>query len=298
MRVFLTGATGYIGSAVLDALARAGHEVTALVRSQAAAERLARRTNKWVVGDLASPDTYVPRAGGFDAYVHTAFEPSAKGAEVDAAAVDALIALARQSPAQVLIYTSGIWVLGPTPGADESAPVNPVSLVQFRPGVERKVLDAGGGGLRTVVIRPAIVFGGGRGIVGDLIKDAENGVMRVIGSGENHWPLVYDRDLADLYARILASPDAAGIYHASDDSTERVIDIVEAIASFAAQRPEIRFMPIAEAQGKLGPYADAISLDQVVRSPRSKALGWQPSLGSLLRNVPRLIEEWRNARNG
>jgi nucleoside-diphosphate-sugar epimerase len=296
--VFLTGATGYIGSAVLDALARAGHDVTALVRSQSAAERLAHRTDKWIVGDLATPESYVQRAAGFDAYVHTAFEPSARGAEIDVAAVDALLALARQSSAQVLVYTSGIWVLGSTPGADESAPVNPAALVQFRAGVERKVLDAAGGSLRTVVIRPAIVFGGGRGIVGDLIKDAENGVMRVVGSGENHWPLVYDRDLADLYARLLASPDAAGVYHASDDSTERVIDVVEAIASFAAQRPEIRFMPIAEARGKLGPYADAISLDQIVRSPRSKALGWQPSLGSLVRNVPRLVEEWRNARNG
>ncbi len=297
MRVFLTGATGYIGSAVLDAFVRAGHDVTALVRSQAAAERVAHRTGKWIVGDLAAPETYVPRAAGFDAYVHTAFEPSARGAEVDAAAVDALLGLARPS-AQAVVYTSGVWVLGPTQGADESAPVNPVAISAHRPALEARVLEANGAGLRAAVVRPGIVFGGGRGIVGDLIKDAENGVMRVIGNGENHWPLVYDRDLADLFVRILASPDASGVYHAADDSTERVVDVVEAIASSVGQRPEIRYMPIAEARNKLGPYADAITLDQIVRSPRSKALGWQPSLGSLVRNVPRLVEEWRNARKG
>jgi nucleoside-diphosphate-sugar epimerase len=145
-------------------------------------------------------------------------------------------------------------------------------------------------------VRPGIVFGGRRGIVGDLLKDAENGIMRVVGSGENYWPLVYDRDLADLYVRIVSNPAASGIYHATDDSAERVGDVVGAIAAFASQRPEIRYMPLAEARAKLGPYADAITLDQIVHSPRARELGWQPTLGTLVGNVPRLYEEWRNER--
>ena len=56
-------------------------------------------------------------------------------------------------------------------------------------------------GLRTSVVRPGIVYGGARGIVSDLLKDALNGLVRVIGPGTNHWPCVYDRDLAELYAR-------------------------------------------------------------------------------------------------
>ena len=63
--------------------------------------------------------------------------------------------------------------------------------------------------------------GGGHGLVGDLLKSASNGLVRVIGDGNNHWPLVYDRDLADLYARLAASGDASGIYHANDEGDER-----------------------------------------------------------------------------
>lgn len=298
MRVFLTGATGYIGTAVLDALVRAGHEVTALVRRPAAAERLRDKAARCVLGDLSSWAAFRHHAQGHEAYVHTAFEPSARGAEIDAEAVEALLDLARDAQAEAFVYTSGVWVLGHTQGADESAPVNPTPLVAFRPAVEQRVLSAGSGRLRTSVIRPGIVFGGGRGIIGDLLRDAENGIMRVVGTGENHWPLVYDRDLADLYARLVGNAQASGIYHATDDSPERVSDVVNAIADCASQRPDIRYMPYAEARSKLGAYADAITLDQVVNSVRARDVGWQPTLGSLVGNVPRLFEEWRNARQG
>ena len=116
MRVFLTGATGYIGSAVLEALVKAGHEVTALVRNQAGAERLRDRAARCVTGDLSSWDGIRAHAEGHDAYVHTAFEWTARGPELDSASVEELIGLARRAGAQALVYTSGIWVLGPTTG--------------------------------------------------------------------------------------------------------------------------------------------------------------------------------------
>jgi nucleoside-diphosphate-sugar epimerase len=249
-----------------------------------------------VVGDLGAWDGIRSQAEGHDAYVHIAFESSARGPAIDAVSAGELIGLAQRAGAQSLVYTSGIWVLGPTSGADESAPLNPVALVAWRPAVEQRVLQARTERLRTAVIRPGIVFGGGRGIVSDLLKDAENGIMRVVGSGENYWPLVYDRDLADLYVKLVSHPEASGVYHATDDSAERVSDVVGAIASFASQRPDIRYMPLAEARTKLGAYADAISLDQVVHSLRARELGWQPTLGTIVGNVPRLFEEWRNAR--
>lgn len=296
MRILLTGATGYIGSGVLDTLARAGHEVTALVRTQAAAERFAARELRCVVADLGEDLADASALRGFDAYVHAAFEASARGADVDRLAVAALGAAARDSGAQAFVYTSGIWVLGATAGADEGAPPNPPPLVAFRPAHEQAVLAFDAPTLRAIVVRPGVVYGGGRGIVGDMVRDAENGIMRVIGTGENHWPLVYDRDLADLYGRLIASPEARGVYHATDDSALTVGEIAAAIAAHPQQRPDIRYMPLAEARTKMGPYADALALDQVVRSPRARALGWQPTLGSIVNNVPRLFEEWRNAR--
>ena len=99
------------------------------------------------------------------------------------------------------------------------------------------MLDAGTNGLRTIVVRPGIVYGGSRGIVSDLLKDALNGLVRVIGAGKNRWPTVYDRDLGDLYVRLLQAPDARGIFHANDEADERVNDIVEAIADHLSQRP-------------------------------------------------------------
>jgi nucleoside-diphosphate-sugar epimerase len=294
MRIFLTGATGYLGAASLDAFQRGGHHVTALVRTREQAARLDARGVSAAVGNLGDPKSYRNVAGGSDAWVHTAFEYSDRGAEVDRIAIDTLIDAAGERKSGCLLYTSGIWVLGHqrTP-VDEEAAVNPAAMVAWRPAHERRVLDAAGGSLRTIVVRPGIVYGGSRGIVGDFFKDARNGLMRIVGSGENHWPLLYDRDLGDLYARLVASPSASGVYHATDEGHERVIDVAEAIAGVMAVRPEIRRMPLEEARSKMGPYADALALDQMVRSPRARTLGWTPSLRSVASNTSRLLEEWR-----
>jgi nucleoside-diphosphate-sugar epimerase len=140
------------------------------------------------------------------------------------------------------------------------------------------------------------VYGGSRGIVGDLLKDALNGLVRVVGDGRNHWACVYDRDLADLYVKVATHPEAEGVFHANDETDERVGDIVEAIARHAKMTPDVRHVPIEEARTKLGPYADALALDQIVRSPRARAIGWAPTLHSVAANIPRLLEEFRNAR--
>ena len=135
--------------------------------------------------------------------------------------------------------------------------------------------------------------GGARGIVGDLFRDAFNGLVRIIGNGENHWPVVYDRDLGDLYVRLVARPDASGIYHANDEGDERVNTIVEAIVAQVPTSPDIRRVPLEEAKAKLGPFAAALALDRIVRSPRARALGWTPALRSIVGNTARLLEEWR-----
>jgi nucleoside-diphosphate-sugar epimerase len=196
------------------------------------------------------------------------------------------------------VYTSVLWILGNTTGAaGEDAPVHPTPHVGWLPDHEKLVLDAGRGRLlRTAIVRPGIVYGGARGIIGDMLKNAANGLLRVVGDGRNRWACVYDRDLADLYVRVATLPDACGIYHANDEADERVSDIVEAFTRHAKVQPEVRHVPIDEARAKMGPYADALALNQIVRSPRSKELGWTPALHSVAGNVPRLLEEFRTAR--
>ena len=294
MRIFLTGGSGYIGSAVLDALARAGHDVTAVVRNGEKAASVEKRGGHPLLADLSKPKTYAPAAAGAEVWIHAAQDASPRGPEIDKLTIDTLLAAAKTAGGGLVIYTSGVWVLGDTPEpADEKAPVNPVPFSAWRAPHEKAVLKAGSRQVRTVVVRPGLVYGGGRGIVGELLKDANNGLVRVIGDGENHWPLIYDRDLGDLYARLVASPDASGIYHANDEGDERVNDIVEAIRESAHVRPSLRHVPLAEARKKMGAYADALALDQKVRSPRARALGWTPSLRSVAGNVSRLFEEYR-----
>lgn len=294
MKVFLTGATGYLGSAVLEALIKGGCEVTALIRNGERATALRGRGVVPVVGTLGTPRGWRAEADGKDAIVHAAFDAGAHGPEQDAAAVETFLDLAPP----VLVYTSGVWVLGHAPApVDESAPTDrPAAISAWRVPHEQRVLRAGTARSRTIVVRPGIVYGGSRGIVADMLRDALNGLVRVVGPGTNHWPLVYVRDLGDLYNRLLTAPDAAGIFHATSGTPERVNDIVEGIRVAVRSRLEVRHMPIEEARTKLGVFADALALDQIVHSPRSRALGWRPTLHSVAGNMPRLMEEWRRGR--
>jgi nucleoside-diphosphate-sugar epimerase len=307
MRIFLTGATGYIGGGVLDALVRAGHDVTALVRTNEKAKRVAKRGARPVIGNLAEPESFTGAADAQDGYIHTAFDYSANGGPaVERTALEAILAAAKRprtaspasAPNRFVVYTSGVWILGKTPEpAAEDAPINPIAMASFRPAHEQMVLDAASDRLRTIVVRPGVVYGGGTGMVADLFKSASNGLVRVIGDGNNHWPLVYERDLADLYARLAGHEEASGIYHANDEGDERVNDIVDAIKPYLPVKPDVRYVPIDEARHKMGAYADALALDQVVRSPRARALGWTPTLHSVSGNAARLLDEWRASRN-
>ncbi len=263
MRIFLTGATGYIGGAVLDALVRGGHSVTALVRDDEKAARVAAKGARPVVGNLAEPESYRAAADAQDGYVHTAFDrASGRGPAIDRIGLDTMLAAARRprtagatTPrARFLIYTSGTWVLGPSSDpVAEDAPVNPLAHVAWRPAHEDLVLAAASATLRTVIVRPGVVYGGGQRHGRRPLQSASNGLVRVVGDGNNHWPLVYERDLADLYSRLVANEDAAGVYHANDEGDERVNDIVGAIAPYVAVRPDVRHVPLEEARAKMGP---------------------------------------------
>jgi nucleoside-diphosphate-sugar epimerase len=296
MRVFLTGGTGYIGSAVLDALVKSGHHVDALVRNSEGASRVQARGATPVLGDVMQPASWRDAAAAADGAIHAAVEYGARQIQFDATAIDTLLSLPAKA-GRLLIYTSGIWVLGPAPSpVDETAPLNPIEMAAWRPAHEQRILAAASTGVRAVVIRPGIVYGGSRGIVGDLLKDAANSLVRVVGSGDNHWPLIYERDLGDLYARIVSTPTAEGVFHATDDGAETVNEIVAALADHAPTPPSIRHVPLPEARKKMGPYAEALALDHIVRSPRARALGWAPTLHSVAGNAARLFEEWKRGK--
>jgi nucleoside-diphosphate-sugar epimerase len=285
LKIFLTGASGYIGGAVANALLAAGHSVTGLARSEETAGRLSARGIAPVRGDLHSPASWSKAAGESDGVIHAG---TTNDGRIDQEAVRAMLDALRDS-GKPLLYTSGIWVLGDTAGkiADETWPTNPAALVAWRPGVEQLVLAAARSGLRSIVIRPGVVYGDGGGIPADFVKSArETGAARYVGNGENRWPLVHVDDLADLYARAFQHAVPGTLLLATDDSAYAVREIAEAASFGAGAGGRTESWPLEEARKTLGAYADALVLDQLVSSEKARSmLGWRVRASSLIEDL-------------
>lgn len=285
MIVFLTGATGYIGSAVAEALQKAGHHVTGLARTPEKGKELESRGIRAYLGDLLKPETLASAARLADGVIHTANTNDASSAQVDLAAVRAMI-VALEGTGKPLVYTSGIWVLGSTGDqvATEETPVNPTPLVAHRPAVEQEVLAAQGRGVRAIVIRPALVYGRGGSIPAMLSKSArETGAARFVGDGQNRWPFVEVEDLAQLYVRALEKAKPGSLYNASHGPSYRVGEVAEAASIGAGAKGKTQSWPLEEARKAMGPFADALVLDQQVSGDKAKKeLSWAPRAASIL----------------
>ncbi len=147
MRIFLTGATGYIGTAVAERLQAAGHEVSGLARTGEAAAKLTAAGVRPVRGDFADPATVGAAAGAADGVISTA---TTYKAEIDGPAIEAILG-ALAGSGKPFLYTSGIWVHGDTGGAvvDEESPLKPATLVVWRVPVENRVLAGAAQGIRS-----------------------------------------------------------------------------------------------------------------------------------------------------
>jgi len=296
MKIFLTGATGYIGSGLARRLSRDGHEVVALTHSAAKSAQMREHGLIPVVGDLSKPDSWRREADACEALIHLGFEFGQRAEAVDRAAVAGLIRSAKASRApRLLIYTSGVWVLGNSRGApaDEDAPLNPPEIVGWRPAVEEAVLASSGGGLSVAVVRPGCVYGERGGLYGMMFQSIlTERKARLVGGGSNCWASVYLDDLVELYSLILNKRPSRGLYHATDGAVEPVSTVAEAFAE-AAGGAEISDWPIEEARGKLGAFADALALDQRVSSAKARReLGWQPKVTSAAKHAELLLAQW------
>jgi nucleoside-diphosphate-sugar epimerase len=281
MKVLLTGATGYIGSVVAEALIAAGHSVVGLARSDAAAGKMSLKGVTPIHGNLTSPAPLAEASKAADGVIHAG---TTNDGGLDRAAVGAML-MALSGTGKPFIYTSGIWVLGNTGDvpADESAPLKPIPIVAWRPAVETMVLEAAKQNVRAIVIRPAIVYGRGGGIPAELVQSAkDSGVARYVGDGTNRWPMVHLHDLADLYARAFENTPPGTLLHAADDTSFRQREIAEA----ASPSGQTRSWPLEEARATLGPYADALVLDQLISAEKAKKmLGWEPREKSVVEDL-------------
>ncbi len=291
MRLFLTGATGYIGGAVAEVLRAAGHTVTGLARSEEAARKLEARGVAVARGSLHDTAVLAAAAREADGVIHMALDfGAADTPQVDAGAVRAMLG-ALEETGRPFVYTSGVWVIGDTGGraADEETPLNPTPLVAWRPAVERTVLDAAREGVRTVVLRPAMVYGRGGGAVAGFVKTArENGVVRFIGNGANRWSFVHVEDLADLYLLALTQAPEGSLFLAADGPAIPVREVAEAASRAAGAEGRTQSVPLEEARKTMGPLADALVMDQEISAARAqRLLGWAPHRPSVLEELAR-----------
>jgi nucleoside-diphosphate-sugar epimerase len=286
MNVALTGATGFIGAHVLRELREHGHEVTALVRDNAQADKLAPGVHPAVV-DLYDRQTVVSLLRQADALIHTASPNDETSAALDSAVVDADIE-AFDGTGKPYISISGIWVYGANAAISEQSPFNAPAMVAWKEANERRVLDAKD--LRGVVVVSSVAYGDGGGAIPGLLlgsprDDAGNLIM--LGTGQQHWSNVHVVDLAQAFRRVLEDDTARGYYVIGNGLNPTVAELTEA-AAVAAGAPGAVPGSEDEAHTRLGDYfAEVLLLDQGTDAARARAeLGWQPS-------HPSLTEEFR-----
>lgn len=280
MRIFVTGASGYVGHGVAKAFRAKGHTVYGLVRTEEDAHLLSLDEIWPVIGDLQEPESYIQALNEVEVAVHCAFDyASNNGVECDAKTIDAILQTFSQSPLpRSFIYTSGVWVYGSRgyEMVDESMPLSPLEIVKWRPSHEEKVLKATSPKLRTVVMRPGHVYGGIGGLTNILFTSTQNGSVTLVGEGHNRWPMVHLQDLAHAYVSAVEKELTGVVLNVVDDSTATLREMAEAIARVANIEGKINVLSLEEAKKQFGPIAEGVAIDLTINNSRIKRLlGWQ-----------------------
>lgn len=288
MKVFVTGATGYIGSAICDAWRASGHQPIGLARSDEKAAELSARGDEPLRGSLQDPESLRQGCRQADAVIHTAMSFTADAGAVDRAAVQTMLE-ALQGSGKPFIYTSGVWVYGDTGDRmlGEVAPLNPPPLVAWRPAVEQMVLEASERGVRTMVFRPGMVFGRKGGFLKGFFDDARtHGAVRIIGDGKNYWSCVHAADLADLYVRASLRPSAGQLFVTCGGMPQQVIRIAEAVAEACGVPGKVEHIPVEKAREQMGPMADCLAMTCKAGSTKpARFFGWTVRHPSVLDEI-------------
>ncbi|BDG03452.1 NAD-dependent epimerase/dehydratase family protein [Anaeromyxobacter oryzae] len=295
MKVFVTGATGYVGGALVQALVRGGHEVTGLSRDGEKDGVVAKLGARPVRGALGELRALVRQMSEHDALVHAAMDYGL-GPPADLEAIEAMLAAAGESGRTMqVVYTSGVWVLGETrtPAGEGSPLIRPAAAVAWRPPHERRVLESATDRLHTAVVRPGMVYGEKRGLVNMWFDSAtKEGAARFVGTGAQRWALVHRSDLAELY-RAIVEKGARGIFHGVDGASPAVSEAAAAASRAAGKGGAVKATPVEEARKTMGPMADAFAMDQVVISTRGVDVGWAPKHPPFVKDAENAYREWR-----
>jgi nucleoside-diphosphate-sugar epimerase len=286
MNVLIIGATGYIGTAIDEAVTARGHRAYGVARSDAARRKLLERGTTVVEADAAKPQTLVTPARDVDAVVYAANITDADNWSVGANALRA-IRKGLAGTEKTFVYISGAWVYGATGpvAATETAPLNPPPFVLRRLEHEHLTIEMSKVGIRGLVVRPGIVYGRGGGIPAMFVQSArERGAAMIVGDGKNRWATIEVSDLGNLVALALERGLPARAYNAVNDDTPQVRHIAEAASRGAGADGATKLVP----QELMGAMGDCLALDQVISSERAKIdLGWSPTRPNITQDLER-----------
>lgn len=292
MRVFVTGATGFVGAMIVQDLITAGHQVLGLTRSDAGAKFLREAGAEPHHGDIYNLDTIRSGAGNVDGVIHCAFNHDfsnfAANCEQDRKVIEALGSVLEGSN-RPLIITSGTAIAGAAGRlATEDDPPVPSSVIP-RGATEEAADDIASRGVRVSVIRlPQVHDRAKQGLVTWVIDIArQKGFAAYIGEGQNRWAAVHRNDVPSLYRLALEKGTNRARYNAVAEEGVKMRDIAEAIAR-GLKIPAVSITP-DKAPEYFGWMAHFASLDMPASSVLTQQrLGWQPT------TQPTMIEDLNN----
>jgi nucleoside-diphosphate-sugar epimerase len=280
MHVFVTGATGWVGSAVVEELLKAGHQVTGLARDKAKAAALSKVGAQVVEGSLDDLDALRRAASAADAVIHTAFNHDfskfLESAAQDQRVIETL-GSALEGSDRPLLVTSGLS--GMARGATEADAPNPASPRKSE--VAARALTERGVRVATIRLAPSVHGLGDHGFIPIVARLArEKGVSAYIGDGQNCWSGVYRLDAAKVYLLALEQGVTERVYHAVADEAVPFRDIATVIGRHLGLPVESRD------RDHFGWFANFAGGDQSVSSARTRSLlGWKPTGPSLLTDL-------------